>query len=130
MEFKLLQTLEAEIDANGNIRLLEPLQVTSPRRALVTLLTDSMPDANGSTNGVSAVTDLAREDRRRQQMEWMKANAATHGGQYVALVGAELISTGQTFREANESAHAAGRRNAFITYLPRPDEVLEMGGWL
>jgi hypothetical protein len=36
----MLHTVEAEIDVNGNVRLLEPLRVTKPTRALVTLLED------------------------------------------------------------------------------------------
>jgi hypothetical protein len=34
----MLQTVEAEIDVNGEIRLLEPLRVAKKSRALVTLL--------------------------------------------------------------------------------------------
>jgi len=34
----MLQTIEAEIDERGNVRLLEPVHVTKPTRALVTLL--------------------------------------------------------------------------------------------
>ena len=37
----MLQTVEAEIDVNGNVRLLEPLRVTKPTRALLTLLEDT-----------------------------------------------------------------------------------------
>jgi ABC-type uncharacterized transport system permease subunit len=37
----MLQTIEAEIDVNGNVRLLEPLHLAKPTRALVTLLTDA-----------------------------------------------------------------------------------------
>lgn len=125
----MLQTVEAEIDAHGNIHWLEPLPELTPRRVLVTFLA---VDAT-VTNGVGAAapsTDAARELRRQQQMEWLKANAEKYGGQYVALVGGELISVGQTFRAANEAARAAGRRDAFVTYLPKPDEVLEMGGWV
>ena len=66
----------------------------------------------------------------KQGAEALMALAEQHGGQYVALVGAQLISTGKTFREANEAARAAGCREAFVTYLPKPDEVIEMGGWL
>lgn len=40
----MLQTVEAEIDVNGNVRLLEPLRVTKPTRALVTLLESPQPD--------------------------------------------------------------------------------------
>jgi hypothetical protein len=129
----MLQTLEAEVDANGNIRLLEPLPANSPRRALVTLLVEPAASNDGTINSTpmnGAPGDAARETRRREQMEWMKTNAEQYGGQYIALVGRRLISTGKTFREANEAARAAGRRDAFVTYLPKPDEVLEMGGWL
>jgi hypothetical protein len=46
----MLQTIEAEIDANGKIHWLEPIQVTTPRRVLVTLLAETesslpLPDA-------------------------------------------------------------------------------------
>lgn len=34
----MIQTLEAFIDENGSVRLLEPVQLSSPRRALVTIL--------------------------------------------------------------------------------------------
>ena len=129
----MLQTVEAEIDANGNIRLLEPLPVTPPRRVLVTFLEPSDVVTNGTEAAASVAAvpiDAAQEVRRQQQMEWLKANAEAYGGQYVALVGAQLISTGKTFRAANEAAIAAGRRDAFVTYLPKPDEVLEIGGWV
>jgi hypothetical protein len=124
----MLQTVEAEMDANGNIRLLEPPPVTTPRRVLVTFLEPIGVTAN-SAEANAALTDAAQEVRRQQQMEWLKANAEEYGGQYVALVSGELISTGKTFRAANEAAIAVGRPNVFVTYLPKPDEVLEVGGW-
>ena len=34
----MLQTVEAEIDIHGNVRLLEPLRVTRKARAIVTIL--------------------------------------------------------------------------------------------
>ncbi len=133
----MLQTVEAELDVNGNIHLLEPLPVATPRRVLVTLLAESATAQNGATSNsmgaapaAAAPVEAARESRRREQMAWLKANAEQYGGQYVALVSQQLISTGRTFREANEAARAAGCRDAFVTYLPKPDEVLEMGGWL
>lgn len=129
----MLQTVEAEIDINGNIRLLEPLPVTPPRRVLVTLLDVSDTSTNGAEAAVPAAslpTQATLEIRRQQQMAWLKANAEEYGGQYVALVGEKLVSMGKTFRAANEAARAAGRRDAFVTYLPKPGEVLEMGGWV
>jgi hypothetical protein len=126
----MLQTVEAEIDTNGNIRLLEPLPVTKPRRVLVTLLAESAAAENGSMTAGSLPDTEARESRRQEQMAWLKANADQYGGQYVALVGARLIGAGKTFREANEAARAAGCLEAFVTCLPKPDEVIEAGGGL
>ena len=34
----MLQTVEATIDEQGNVRLLEPIQLPEPRRAFVTIL--------------------------------------------------------------------------------------------
>lgn len=42
----MLQTVEAEIDVNGIVHLREPLHVTKPTRALVTLLGDVAPEAS------------------------------------------------------------------------------------
>lgn len=33
-------TIEVTIDEQGNVRLLEPIQLSEPRQALVTILTD------------------------------------------------------------------------------------------
>jgi hypothetical protein len=41
----MMQTVEAIIDQNGMVRLLEPVPLDSPKRALVTIL-DERPDAN------------------------------------------------------------------------------------
>jgi hypothetical protein len=37
----MLRTLEAVIDEQGNVRLLEPIALPSPRRALVTILEEA-----------------------------------------------------------------------------------------
>lgn len=42
----MLQTVEAEIDVNGNVRLLEPLHITKPTRALLTLLEEVQPESS------------------------------------------------------------------------------------
>ena len=40
MRQKALQTIEATIDEQGNVRLLEPIQLSKPRRAFVIILTE------------------------------------------------------------------------------------------
>src|SRR5215471_6262730 len=75
------------------------------------------------------IDEDAAKLKRKQHMEWLKANEEQFGGQYVALDGDRLVCTGRTFREAREKARAAGTPNAFVTYLPKRDEMLEAGGW-
>jgi hypothetical protein len=36
-----MKTVEAIIETNGEVRLIEPIQVSSPRRALVTILEEA-----------------------------------------------------------------------------------------
>jgi hypothetical protein len=56
------QTVEAEVDVNGNVRLLEPLRVTKPTRALVTLLEDEV--TLSSTKGdARAMLEFLRSHR-------------------------------------------------------------------
>jgi len=40
----MLQTIEAEIDVNGTVRLLTPVKITKTTRAVLTLLDDSSPN--------------------------------------------------------------------------------------
>ena len=37
---RMAQTIEAVIDERGNVRLLEPVQLSAPQRALVTVLAE------------------------------------------------------------------------------------------
>ncbi len=85
----------------------------------------SAPPRNGS-----ARRDGTAEQRRRQRMDWMKANQAEYGGQYVVLDGDNLVGTGRTYPEAVNLAQASGLDDLFITYLPKPDELGHVGGWL
>lgn len=44
----MLTTVEAEIDTNGNIRLLEPVEVKKTTRAIVTLLEETNESESNS----------------------------------------------------------------------------------
>ena len=46
----MLQTVEAEIDVSGNIRLLEPLRVSKKSRAIVTVLEETNGDTQEKGN--------------------------------------------------------------------------------
>ena len=57
----MLQTVEAEIDVDGSVRLLEPLRVTRKARAIVTVLDEE----NGTQK---------REGNARQVLEFLRKN--------------------------------------------------------
>jgi hypothetical protein len=58
----MLQTVEAEVDVNGNVRLLEPLRVTKPTRALLTLLEDAGEPVETQGNA-AALLEFLRNNR-------------------------------------------------------------------
>jgi len=57
------QTLEAIVDEHRAVRLLEPLQLDSPRRALVTILDNQQPWDEG---GLDAGYRQMAEDEARE----------------------------------------------------------------
>ncbi len=57
----MLTTVNAEVDVSGNVRLLEPLEVSKTTRAIVTLLDDNgTGDKAGNAKGV---LDFLRQNR-------------------------------------------------------------------
>ncbi|HKO95845.1 MAG TPA: hypothetical protein VJU86_02555 [Pyrinomonadaceae bacterium] len=69
------------------------------------------------------------DEIRHLRMKWLKSHREEHGGQYIALDGDQLLAVGPNYRIAREKALAAGKPNAFVTYLSKPGEIAEMGGW-
>ncbi len=65
----MLQTVEAEIDEHGQIRLLEPLTVTHPSRALVTIL-PSHPKEENETALLSEASLGADWNRKEEDEAW------------------------------------------------------------
>jgi hypothetical protein len=55
----MLTTIKAEIDVGGNVRLLEPVEVTKTTKAIVTLLDEN---GNGERTAKS-VLDFLRSNR-------------------------------------------------------------------
>jgi len=66
---------------------------------------------------------------RLKRMQWLKTHREEYGGQYVALDGDTLVAVGRSFSIARGTAQAAGKPNAFVTYLPKSEEAAEWGGW-
>ena len=66
---------------------------------------------------------------RARRLEWLKSHRDEYGGQYVALDRDTLVAVGPNYRSARQKAVAAGKPDAFVTYLSKSDEVAQMGGW-
>ena len=108
-------------------RLLSPAEKQQLRDALeLELEREQARDQTLTTQNGTRDDD---ERIRTRRLEWLKAHREEYGGQYVALDRDILLAVGPTFRAAKEKALAAGKPGAFVTYLLKPDEIAEMGGW-
>lgn len=52
-----MKTVEAIIGTNGEVRLVEPIQVSSPRRALVTILEEAPAEHDGALLSEAALAE-------------------------------------------------------------------------
>ena len=71
----MLQTIEATIDEQGNVRLLQPIQLSKPRRAYVTILADGedIPDT-----ALLSEAALAKDwDRPEEDAAWSHLHPAS-----------------------------------------------------
>ena len=64
----MIRTVEAVIDEQGNVRLLEPVHLPSVRRALVTILEDR-PTAGASEIALLSEAALAEDWNRPEEDE-------------------------------------------------------------
>jgi Family of unknown function (DUF5678) len=70
------------------------------------------------------------DEIRRLRMKWLKSHREEYGGQYVALDRDQPVAVGPNYRIVREKAVAAGYPTAFVDYLPKPNEIGQMGGWV
>ena len=117
-----MATLEQIID---EARSLSPAQKRKLRQALDI----ELGQAQAQGRPESTHTENGDDKTRGRRLKWLKSHREEYGGQYVAIDGDRLIAVGPNFRVAREKALAAGKTNAFVTYLSKPDEIAEMGGW-
>jgi hypothetical protein len=71
----MLRTIEAVIEPNGSVRLLEPLFLTTAHRALVTVLEESSDEAGD--NGTAPLSEqvLAKWTREEEDLTWARNRA-------------------------------------------------------
>ncbi|MCC7308106.1 MAG: hypothetical protein IT173_11110 [Acidobacteria bacterium] len=73
----MIQTIEAEIDVNGNVRLLETIRLTQPRRALLTVLEEEPKVKNHRTRASSrelseALDEAYANDKDEDEKEFLR----------------------------------------------------------
>jgi len=66
----MLKTLEAVIDDQGRIQLLEEVQLSKPRRALVTILDEESEEAVSETSRLSEPALAADWNREEEDEAW------------------------------------------------------------
>jgi hypothetical protein len=66
--------------------------------------------------------DLSRE------LRWIEEHRSEYAGQWVAVRGDRLLSSGANGREVYNAARAAGDERPFVTRVEPPDE-LPFAGW-
>jgi hypothetical protein len=132
----MLTTIEAEIDVNGSVTLLEPLHISKKSRARIILLDDETsgkPEMRKAekTSAAGEQSPALEAERvlRRRQLAWLKANREAYGGQYVVLDGDILLGVAQNYPAGRQIAKQANVPDAFVTYLSKPDEMGYIGGW-
>ena len=72
----MIRTIEAVIDEQGNVRLLEPVQLPSARRALLTILEDR-PAVSTSESALLSEAALAEDwNRPEEDLAWSHLSQA------------------------------------------------------
>lgn len=66
----MIQTVEAVVDEQGKVQLLEAIQLSVPRRALVTILDAGPPPAADATALLSEAALAEDWDRPEEDVAW------------------------------------------------------------
>lgn len=135
----MLIAVEAEIDTNGVVTLLEPVTVTRKTRAVVTLLEEKAekPESNAAEQPDNALvqwlkakeedpnakfpakiiaTDLPVRDRSLEY-QWLAANRDEYDGKYVALDGDTLVAVSDNGKELAAKLRELDINGAFIIFV-------------
>jgi hypothetical protein len=66
----MLRTIEAVIDPDGTVRLLEPVTLSQSRRALVTVLEEEADEADANLPALLSEAALADWNRDEEDSAW------------------------------------------------------------
>lgn len=102
-------------------RIIEELRQLAPdekRRVRDALDREDQVKVQASDRSV----DLSRE------LQWIEKHRSEYAGQWVAVRGDRLLSSGTDGRKVYEAARAAGDERPFVTRV-EPVDALPFGGW-
>ena len=102
-------------------RIIEEARRLTPderRRLREALIRKEQPRVRPSAR----VVDLSRE------LRWIEEHRSEYAGQWVAVRGDRLLSSGPDGKEVYEAARAAGDKRPFVTRIEPADE-LPLAGW-
>lgn len=66
----MLRTIEAVIEPDGSVRLLEPVSLAGARRALVTVLDEPGDEAGANSSALLSEPALADWNREEEDAAW------------------------------------------------------------
>jgi hypothetical protein len=112
-------------DLKTRVLSLSPEDMRSLADFLGQEYTKKIASSKPSVPSKKVVVDEARS---METTEWLKLHQEQYEGQYVALVGTQLVGLGRTIRDAHIEAKSHGHPDAFLVYVPRRDGEY-FGGW-
>ncbi len=135
----MLIAVEAEIDTNGVVTLLEPVTITRKTRAVVTLLEEKAEESESSAaeqpdNALVRWLNTKDDDPNAKfpakiiaadlpvrdlslEYGWLAANRDEYDGKYVALDGDKLIAVSENGKDLAAKLKKLGIVGAFIVFV-------------
>lgn len=101
------------------------------KQDLVAFLNEQMSLDRKAEAPSSSVSKGRQEDfdpKRQQELEWIKQHRDEYAGQYVALLGDQLVAHANTLRELHRLVKESSVKRALFARIEARDE-LPFGGW-
>jgi len=104
----MLRTIEAVIESNGSVRLLEPLSLPEARRALVTVLDEAAAQGEAASAALLSEAALADWSRCEEDAAWAHLQRERQPSPWASRAMAEHVDSSHDPHESGEDAdHAA-----------------------
>lgn len=75
------------------------------------------------------LSETLEEEKFQLALSWIEENRSLYAGQWVALDGNRLISSGPSAVQVHQTALASGVAAPLLEHLPVDEQRLPFGGW-